>query len=194
MNSVYYRQALTAFLIIGLLASPASVYAQQKVYKWVDEEGVVHYSEEPPGDSPKAEVETFTTDPAPAYVPPVQATIKPSSASETRVENQSAQPKQQRPPPVAKKDITEMSLADLERRCEAARQEKIVPLKAAEIANCVQTGTGDQDWCETFWADYGAPRQMKSGGLTPPMFQDLPECVDAFEESNRRGLYPGRNP
>jgi len=87
-----------------------------------------------------------------------------------------------------------MSLADLERRCEAARQEKIVPLKAAEIANCVQTGTGDQDWCETFWADYGAPRQMKSGGLTPPMFQDLPECVDAFEESNRRGLYPGRNP
>jgi hypothetical protein len=190
MNSVYCRQALTAVLIIGLLASPASVYAQQKVYKWVDEEGVVHYSEEPPGDSPKAEVETFTTDPAPPYVPPTQTTIKSPSASRTDVENQTAQPKQQIPPPVKEKDITEMSFAELDRRCEAARQEKIAPLKAAEIANCVQAGTGDQDWCDTFWADYGAPRQRESGGLTPPMFHDLPECVEAFEESNRRGLNP----
>jgi len=42
----------------------ASACAQQKVYKWVDEEGVVHFSEEPPDNSPKDEVETFTTDPA----------------------------------------------------------------------------------------------------------------------------------
>ena len=172
----------------------ASTYAQQTIYKWVDEEGVVHFGEKPPGESAEVQVDVITTDPAPRYVPPAQTTIKSPSVSETGVANQSVQPETLIRSPVKEIDITEMSLADLERRCEAARQEKIVPLKAAEIANCVQAGTGDQDWCETFWADYGAPRQMKSGGLTPPMFQDLPECVDAFEESNRRGLYPGRNP
>jgi hypothetical protein len=143
----------------------ASVHAQQEVYKWVDEDGVVHFSEEPPDESQKVEVETFTTDPAPPYVPPAQSTIKSPSASETDVIDQPAQP-------------------------EIPRQKKIAPLKAAEITKCVQEGTGDQDWCETFWADYGAPSRRASGGFTPPMFHDLPECVDAYEETKRRGLYP----
>jgi hypothetical protein len=133
----------------------ASVHAQQEVYKWVDEDGVVHFSEEPPDESQKVEVETFTTDPAPPYVPPAQSTIKSPSASETDVIDQPAQPEIQKAPLVKAMDITEMSLADLDRRCEAARQKKIAPLKAAEITKCVQEGTGDQDWCETFWADYG---------------------------------------
>jgi len=163
-----------------------SVYAQQTVYKWVDEEGVVHFSEEPPGESPEAEVEVLTTDPAPLYVPPAQTTIKSPSAAETHVKSQSAQPKIQIPPPVKEIDITEMSLADLDRRCEDAREERIAPLREAEIANCIQTGTGDQAWCETFWADYGGSRRMVSGGFTPRLFHDLPECVEALDERHRR--------
>ena len=194
MNSVYYREALTAILIIGLLASTASIYAQQKVYKWVDEDGVVHFSEEPPGESPKVEVETFTTDPAPPYVPPAQTTIKSPSASEPDVENQIAQPEIQIRPPVKEIDITEMSLADMDRRCEDAREEKIAPLKEAEIAKCIQTETGDQAWCEAFWADYGDGGRTVSGGTFPRLFDDLPECVDAWEEFTRRGLYPGGEP
>jgi len=186
MKSAYCREALTAILIIGLLAAPASVYAQQKVYKWVDEEGVVHFSEEPPGESPEAEVETFTTDPAPPYVPPAQTTIKSPSASETHVENQSAQPETQTPPPVREIDITAMSLADLDHRCEDAREKKIAPLRAAEIAKCIETETGDQAWCETFWADYGDPTRTVSGTLTPRLFHDLPECVEALDERHRR--------
>jgi hypothetical protein len=181
---------LLALLIISAIAC-GSVYAQQKVYKWVDEDGVVHYGEEPPGESPEVEVDVFITDPAPAYVPPVQSTIQSPSTSKTDVEKQPKQQEIQTRPPVKQIDIMDMSLAELDRRCEAARQEKIAPLKAAEITNCVQAGTGDQDWCETFWADYGAPRRLESGGLTPPMFHDLPECVEAFEENNRRGLNPG---
>ncbi len=194
MNSVYCREALTAILIIGLLASPASVYAQQKVYKWVDEEGVVHFSEQPPGESPEGEVETFTTDPAPPYVPPAQTNIKSPSASETDVENQSAQPKIQIPPPVKEIDISEMSLSDLDRRCEDAREERIAPMREAEIANCIQTETGDQAWCETFWADYVDSQRTVSGGIIPRLFHDLPECTEAWEERNHRGLYPGGNP
>jgi hypothetical protein len=170
-------------LVLGIILAffCESVYAQKTVYKWVDENGVVHYGEEPPaGESPDVDVETFTTDPAPAYIPPAQTTVKSHSPSAADVENKPTQPDAPESPPAATMDITKMSLADLERRCEAARQKKIAPLKAAEITKCVQEGTGDQDWCETF----------ASGGFTPPMFHDLPECVDAYEETKRRGLYP----
>jgi hypothetical protein len=172
----------------------ASAHAQQTVYKWVDEEGVVHFGEAPPGKSPEVEVETFTTDPAPPYVPPAQTTIKSPSVSKTDIENQSVQPETPVPPLVKEIDITEMSLADLDRRCEDVREERIAPLRAAEIATCIQTETGDQAWCETFWADYGDPIRTATGGLTARLFHDLPECTEAWEERNRRGLYPGDNP
>ena len=179
---------------IILVIACGSVYAQQKVYKWVDEDGVVHYGEEPPGESPEAEVEVFTTDPAPAYVPPVQTTIKSPSTSETDVQKQPTQQEIQTRPPVKEIDIRKMSLAALDRRCEDAREEKITPLKAAEIAKCIQTGTGDQAWCEAFWADYGDGGRTRTGVFFPRQFDDLPECVEAWEERNRRGLYPGREP
>lgn len=193
MISVYCKEILTAALIIGLLTSPASVHAQQTVYKWVDEEGVVHFSEAPPGESPKVEVEVFKTDPAPAYVPPAKTTIKSTPASETNVKRQPEQPEIQARPPVEEIDITEMSLADLDRRCENAREEKIAPLRAAEIEKCLETGTGDQVWCETFWADYGDGWRTASGVTFPRMFNDLRECDEAWRERNRRGLYPGGN-
>ena len=68
----------------------ASVYAQQTVYKWVDEDGVVHFTDAPPNESEAVESETLTTAKPPPYVPPAQTTIKSPSASETDVENQSA--------------------------------------------------------------------------------------------------------
>ncbi len=175
--------------VLGIILTVfcASVYAQQTVYKWVDEEGVVHFGEEPPGESPNVEVDVFTTDPAPPYVPAAQTTIKSPSASKTDVEKKSAQPEIQKRPLVKEIDIAEMSLADLDRRCEDAREERIAPLREAEIAKCLQTETGDQAWCETFWADYGDPTRTGSGALTPRLFHDLPECTDAWEERNRRG-------
>ena len=164
----------------------ASVYAQQTVYKWVDEEGVVHFGEKPPGESAEVQVDVITTDPAPRYVPPAQTTIKSPSVSETDVENQSVQPETPIRSPVKEIDITQMSLADLDRRCEGAREERIAPLREDEIVKCVQTETGDQAWCETFWADYGDPRRTVSGALIPRLFHDLPECTEAWEERNRR--------
>jgi hypothetical protein len=85
----------------------ASVHAQQKVYKWVDEDGVVHYGEEPPaGESPDVDVETFTTDPAPTYVPPAQTTVKSHSPSAADVENKPTQPDAPESLPTATIDIT----------------------------------------------------------------------------------------
>ena len=179
-------------ILLGLILTVAcaSVYAQQTVYEWVDEDGVVHFSDAPPDESEAVESETFTTEKSPPYVPPAQTNIKSPSAAETDVEKQSAQPEPQIRPPAKEIDIAEMSLADLDRRCEDVRDAKIAPLKEAEIANCIQTETGDQAWCETFWADYGNARRTVSGGIIPRLFHDLPECTEAWDERNRRGLNP----
>ena len=105
-------------LALGIILTVAcgSVYAQQTVYQWVDEEGVVHFGEKPPDESSKDEVKVFTTDPAPPYVPPTQATVKSPSASEKDVAKQSARPETQTRPQAKEIDITEMSLTDLDRR------------------------------------------------------------------------------
>jgi len=140
----------------------------------------------PPNESEAVESETFTTEKSPPYVPPAQTTIKSPSASETDVEKQSAQPETQIRPLVKEIDITQMSLADLDRRCEDAREERIAPLREDEITKCIQTETGDQAWCETFWADYGDSRRTVSGAFIPRLSHDLPECIEALEERNRR--------
>jgi hypothetical protein len=187
MGNAYFRNALTVILALGLLVPAAGVCAQQKIYKWVDEKGVVHFSEEPPPASSEVEVETFKPDPAPRYVPPPKTTINSSPAREARVDKKETV-EQQVPaaPPVEEVDITAMSLSDLDRRCEQAREEKIAPLRAAEIEKCIATETGDQAWCEAFWADYGDPVRTTSGVLTPRLFHDLPECIEALDERHRR--------
>ncbi len=178
----------TGVFVLGIVLTVvcATVYGQQKVYKWVDEDGVVHFSEEPPPESADVEAKVITTDPAPAYVPPVQKPAIAPATAEDVVEHEAPQPEPARPEPVKEIDITAMSLAELDRRCEDGREERIAPLREAEIANCIETGTGDRQWCEAFWADYGDPVRTGSGHLTPRMFHDLPECTEAWEERNRR--------
>ena len=177
---------------IVLIFLCASVCAQEKVYKWVDEDGVVHFSEERPTLPPDVKVEVITTSPAPAPGPRVQAPVKSPVRSKVKVDSQPVQPDPEIPPLAKPVEITEMSLEELDRRCEDAREGMIAPLRKAEIEKCVETGTGDQAWCEAFWADYGAPSRTATGVFIPGMFYDLRECTEAFEERNHRGLYPGR--
>lgn len=186
MNAADFRQVLAAILIVGLLAPAAQIGAQEMVYKWVDDQGVVHFSETPPDESLGFEVEIVTTDRAPRYVPPPKPAAKSRPAPETPVVHESAPPQIQDPSEFSAVDITQMSLADLDRRCEAAREKKIAPMRAAQIAECIKAGTGDRAWCENFWADYGEPRRLASGGFTPRMFHDLPECIEALDERHRR--------
>lgn len=46
---------LTAIAIAMLLATPSTAAAE--IYRWVDDEGVVHYSQQPPGDRAAKRVE-----------------------------------------------------------------------------------------------------------------------------------------
>ena len=178
------------FILLGIILTVvcAGVYAQQTVYKWVDEDGVVHFSESPPDESEAVESEILITAKPPPYVPPAQPVAKARTVSEMDDEYQSAQPEIETPPLVRKIDITEMSLADLDRRCEDVREKMIAPLREAEIAKCKQQEDTDPARCERFYADYGDGGRTVTGGTFPRMFHDLPECVEAMEERHRRGL------
>jgi hypothetical protein len=62
----------------------------------------------------------------------------------------------------------------------------IAPLREAEIAKCKQDKREDPVFCERFNADFGEGGRTVSGGIRPRMFDDLPECMDALAETNRR--------
>ena len=172
-------------IILTFIATSAS--AQQKVYRWVDKDGVVHFGDAPPPDDVEG-VETRTlTSEKPASSGPAQPVVKVPDASNKVVENQPVQAEIATPPPVKKVNISQMTLEELDQRCDAARENKIAPLRAAEIEKCKQNKRNDPAWCERFHADFGDGGRTVSGTIRPRMFDDLPECVDALTERNRRG-------
>jgi len=172
---------------IALTAFCASAYAEQTVYKWVDENGVVHFGDAPPAESNPDETATLTIPKSRPNVTPAQPMANPPAVSATPDEIRSQQPETETPQVSAKIDVTKMSLDDLDVRCEEAREKMIAPLREAEIAKCEQDERDAPSFCEQFNVDFGDGGRTISGSIRPRMFDDLPECVEALQEQNRRG-------
>jgi hypothetical protein len=184
MLSKNFGRIFTLGIILAFIV--VNVDAQETVYKWVDEEGTVHFSDQPPDESKSVEVEKLTTAKPPPYVPPAQPAIKSPATSETDGEKSSAQPKIEIPALVEKTDTTAMSLAELDRRCDDAREKMIAPLREAEIVKCKEQDRKDPAWCERHFADYGNAGRTISGTFRPRMFNDLPECIEAEQALRER--------
>ena len=168
-------------VLLILVFATSDVTAQQTVYKWTDEDGVVHFGEAPP---PGVEAERITTQAAPSVPPPQPAAVPREPAS--AVSEVAAEPDPAPSPAGEPTAATEMTLAELDARCEAAREAKIAPLREAEIENCKADRRNDPAFCENFNADFGEGGRTITGAMRPRMFDDLPECVEAMEERNRR--------
>ncbi len=91
-------------------------------------------------------------------------------------------------PAVSKADSDEARAAkqaELDRACEAAREEKLAPLRRQFVEECIAEKQFDtREECKAFYADYGS-----ATGTRAPLFYDLPPCVKAFEyaKSERAG-------
>jgi hypothetical protein len=172
----------SAILFAWFLVS-ASVSAQQVVYKWTDEDGVVHFGEAPPAG---VQAERIVTSAAPA----VPATPAPPPETPAAEGPEPAARPQAEVPPLAgaadERSISEMSLAELDARCESAREALIAPLREAEIERCKAEPRTDPASCERRNADFGAPVRTVNGTVTPRMFHDIPPCLDAQNERRRR--------
>jgi hypothetical protein len=71
--------------------------------------------------------------------------------------------------------------AKLDAACEAAREQKLAPLRAGFIEECIEKKQRpDRAACERFYADFG-----NQAGSRAPLFYELPECVKAFEYRRR---------
>lgn len=178
-----------AVLILCVGVALASVHAlgqEKKIYRWVDENGVVHYEDALPNDVQNVETRTLTPSPQ----PPARASTPTEPAIESAAATAKMEPASYEPVSEAEfeggVDITKLSLAELDQRCDDAREAKISPLREAEIARCQADKRNDPDWCERFNADYGDGGRTQTGAVRPRMFDDLPECVDALSERNRR--------
>lgn len=174
-----------AALALALTAVFASAFAQQTVYKWVDEDGVVHFSDAPPPETRPADTESFTTARPPADAAAAQPAA--GAAATVHASARSGEPATPQATPQEPTDLAGMSLADLDRRCDEAREAKLAPLREVEIVQCKQDKRNDPAWCERFNADFGDAGRTASGAMRPRMFDDLPECVEALQERNRRG-------
>jgi hypothetical protein len=78
--------------------------------------------------------------------------------------------------------------AELDRRCEAARDEKLAPIRAEIYAECLDDRKGDEAYCRRYADGYNGER---IGGS--PRFYELPECEEAFRFRNR-DRKPGSTP
>lgn len=172
---------LGGFLTFALAAG----HAQQTVYKWLDEDGVIHFSDEPPDEALHAEMITTDRSP-PRQIPLARPPAKPPAEPSTSGKNNTATPAVDAPAAGKILDITKVSIADLNRRCEDAREKRLAPLREAEIASCKEDKRNDPAWCERFNATYGDGGRSMAGYIRPRMFDDLPECMEASQEQNRR--------
>lgn len=70
----------------------------------------------------------------------------------------------------------EAKQAKLDAACEAARQQRLAPIRQKYVDECVANKElSSRQECERFYADYG-----ERTGRKAPLFYDLPECVAAF--------------
>ncbi len=178
---------IVAVVAIILWYSLAAL-AQHTVYKWVDKEGVVHFSDEPPAPSQALSVEEIRL----AESPPHTQASPPPARKPVRLPKNDK--KEATPPPsipgpeTADIDFTALSLEELDRRCEAEREAKIAPLREAEIDKCINEQRKDPAYCKRFFADYGAGGRTVHGMVRPRMFHDLPVCLEA-EKKRQRGRF-----
>jgi hypothetical protein len=79
------------YVLLALTAVPA--FAGQTVWKWVDEKGVTHFSDQPMPGATKMELNSApssSSEPAPAYTPP-ESTTRPTGPAYSRLAVESPQ-------------------------------------------------------------------------------------------------------
>ena len=175
MNKCVFLGTVIAILVISTHGQASA----QDIFKWIDENGVVHYGESVPEGVESYERVSLAPPPAtPAPAEPKAADGSELSAPETAPAAPSSSA-----PVAAPRPASAMSLEELNQLCEDVREREIAPLRAAAIEECkVKNRRGDPGYCERFYANTGDAVRLSSGNVRPRMFNDLPECVLAEQE------------
>lgn len=82
------------------------------------------------------------------------------------------------------------SVAELEAKCEAAREAKLAAERKQLIEQCVSQEKKDRASCENFYRDHGDAAK-RGGRMVPRKYDDLPECVAARKPEKAEGRGAG---
>jgi hypothetical protein len=189
--------ALLIVLVSLVLLGSARASGQSLVYRWVDADGVVHLSDAPPDQAEGVEVESLPApDPDAVSTEFVVGPAEPRTLDADRAARPAATRGTQAAPE-PEPDVTQMTLAELDERCETAREMLIGPQRQAAVEECSQNRLSSRTSCERYYADFGAAVFARSA-ITGEMImvqqrmgQDLPECVAADNERTRRAQTRG---
>jgi len=168
---------ITKSCFLLLLASAISMDAfAAEIYKTVDEKGAVVFSDKKTLDAEKIEVKPNVVN---SNVPVVPA----ASTQDASKKNISTMPKGDQGKVAESGMDSTATQAELDQQCEMAREKKLKPLREKLIEECVTEKRKDKDWCTSFYSTYGDQIHHANGVVQPRMFNDLPECLKAFENS-----------
>ena len=82
----------------------------------------------------------------------------------------------------------EAAVRELEQQCEVAREAKLKPLREAEIKRCIEEQGREPDYCQRYWRDYGDATRLANGRMQPRKFDELPECVAAYDARRKLNM------
>ena len=75
--------------------------------------------------------------------------------------------------------MKKMSVEQLERLCEEARQEILEPEREKLIMQCIKTGKKQPEYCRHYYADWGDAMRLDRATMRPALYYDIPECIAA---------------
>ena len=155
------------------------------IYKQVDDEGTVKFTDKPNAEAKKVDVET----PNVATTPLPESTKQSSSVSKTKTEKTSAK---NFPQKASKKDTEKdnsrtpsltrqekeraQKQAELDGKCEAARQQAMIPKKQEIYQECMSKGRKEESECRNDADSYNGNQ-----GVHKPLYYNLPECEAAHK-------------
>lgn len=71
-------------------------------------------------------------------------------------------------------------------RCEAAREQKLAPIRQQKIAQCKRGHNQPTAGCETYYSTYGNNSNHANGSAVRGRFYDLPACAAAQASDRQR--------
>lgn len=168
--------------LVVLLFLLVSFNLNADVYKWVDKNGQVHYSNKASKKGKKSAKKIKfkkykKPDKSTEIAPPVPEDWSDYS-TEAPIKKIKRKPK-----------IKEPTIEELKVRCELAREKRLAPVREEEIEKCVEKNKDHmkrpREYCERYYRYFGNA-EISPRGRTLRLFHNIPECRRLYRAEDKR--------
>jgi hypothetical protein len=171
-------------LIFSSLIASSFATNADTIYKQVDDEGTVNFTDQPNSDAKKIAVEqpNVANTPLPKIIESQQnststAENTPKNKPQSTATKQDKEKDTSRNPSLSSKEKERaQKQAGLDAKCEAARQQKMIPKKQEIYQECMSKKKKEEPECRK-----DADSYYGNQGVNKPLYYNLPECEAAFK-------------